>query len=139
MEDGTKLVYKCSKICRCNFPARIHHQEQLAALVESLLRFFIIDMHPQTARDLKETLITGAYDKKAQPNYVRNNEEMHQSRSTNKYNHEAWINDSSVQVQTMQNADERESEEIWWKHNPTRSYMKMRKHMKVELLWELHL
>ncbi|MED6186965.1 hypothetical protein PIB30_071855 [Stylosanthes scabra] len=58
MEDGTKLVYKCSKICRCNLPARIHHQEQLAALVESLLRFFIIDIQAQTARDLKETLIT---------------------------------------------------------------------------------
>ncbi|MED6146069.1 hypothetical protein PIB30_031085 [Stylosanthes scabra] len=58
MEEGTKLVYKCSRICRCNFPARIHHQEQLAALVESLIRFFIIDMQAQMARDLKDTLIT---------------------------------------------------------------------------------
>ncbi|XP_015950574.1 probable LRR receptor-like serine/threonine-protein kinase At1g51810 [Arachis duranensis] len=57
MEEGTKLVYKCSKIHKLNFPARIRYQEQLVALVESLVRFFIIDMQAQTARDLKETLM----------------------------------------------------------------------------------
>ncbi|KAL4338321.1 hypothetical protein HN51_048475 [Arachis hypogaea] len=57
MEEGTKLVYKCSKIHKLNFPARIRYQEQLVALVESLVRFFIIDMQAQNARDLKETLM----------------------------------------------------------------------------------
>ncbi|MED6146066.1 hypothetical protein PIB30_031082 [Stylosanthes scabra] len=57
MEEGTKLVYKCCRIHYLNYPARIRHQEQLGALVESLVRFFIIDMQAQTARDLKETLL----------------------------------------------------------------------------------
>ncbi|MED6126027.1 hypothetical protein PIB30_074432 [Stylosanthes scabra] len=57
MEEGTKLVYKCSRIHYLNYPARIRHQEQLVALVESLVRFFMIDMQAQTARDLKETLL----------------------------------------------------------------------------------
>ncbi|MED6122605.1 hypothetical protein PIB30_037096 [Stylosanthes scabra] len=57
MEEGTKLVYKCSKIHKLNLLARIRYQEQLVALVESLVRFFMIDMQAQTARDLKETLL----------------------------------------------------------------------------------
>ncbi|RYR27201.1 hypothetical protein Ahy_B02g061540 isoform A [Arachis hypogaea] len=57
MEQGTKLVYKCSKIRKLNFIARIRYQEQLVALVESLVKFFMIDLQAQTARDLKETLL----------------------------------------------------------------------------------
>ena len=56
MEEGKELVYKCSKIHRLNIRARIRYQEQLVALGESLLRFFMIDMQAQTARDSKETL-----------------------------------------------------------------------------------
>ena len=57
MEEGTKLVCKGSKIHKLNFPARIRYQEELAELIESLVRFFMIDMQAQTARDLKETLL----------------------------------------------------------------------------------
>ena len=57
MEEGTKLVYKCSKIHKLNIYARLRYQHQLVALAESLVRFFIIDMQAQSARDLKETLL----------------------------------------------------------------------------------
>ncbi|TKY63639.1 NAD(P)H dehydrogenase (quinone) FQR1 [Spatholobus suberectus] len=57
MEEGTKLVCKCSHIHRLNYVARVRYQEQLEAFVDSLVRFFIIDMQAQTARDQKESLL----------------------------------------------------------------------------------
>ncbi|XP_025623019.1 BAG-associated GRAM protein 1 isoform X6 [Arachis hypogaea] len=57
MEDGTKLVYKCSKIHKLNLPAKIYCQKQLEELERCLSRFFSIDMQAQILRDLKETLI----------------------------------------------------------------------------------
>ncbi|XP_020965928.1 exocyst complex component EXO70A1 isoform X3 [Arachis ipaensis] len=57
MEEGTKLVYRCSKIHRLNFLARIQYQDELAKLVVSLERFFRFDVPAQTSRDTKETLL----------------------------------------------------------------------------------
>ena len=57
MIEGTKLVYKCSKISKYNFPARIRYQDELAKLVVSLERFLRFDMQVQTTRDSKETLL----------------------------------------------------------------------------------
>ncbi|RYQ83980.1 hypothetical protein Ahy_B10g102872 isoform A [Arachis hypogaea] len=57
MEDGTKLVYKCSKIHKLNLPAKIYCQKQLEELEWCLSRFFSIDMQAQILRDLKETLL----------------------------------------------------------------------------------
>lgn len=57
MEEGTKLVCKCSKIHRLNYLARARYQDQLVALLTSLVRFVIIEMQAQTARDQKETLL----------------------------------------------------------------------------------
>ncbi|KAK7382157.1 hypothetical protein VNO80_00888 [Phaseolus coccineus] len=57
MEDGTKLVCKCSQIHRLNYVARARYQDKLEALVDSLVRFFIVDMQAQSARDQKETLL----------------------------------------------------------------------------------
>ncbi|KAJ1377660.1 Serine-threonine/tyrosine-protein kinase, catalytic domain [Sesbania bispinosa] len=57
MEEGTNLVSKCAKIHRLNFMARARYQERLEALMDSLVRFFIIDMQAQATRDQKETLL----------------------------------------------------------------------------------
>ncbi|KAJ1424925.1 hypothetical protein SESBI_11319 [Sesbania bispinosa] len=58
MEEGTNLVSKCSKIHRLNFKARARYQERLEALMDSLARFFTIDMQAHISRDQKETLFT---------------------------------------------------------------------------------
>ncbi|KAK7349580.1 hypothetical protein VNO77_07050 [Canavalia gladiata] len=57
MEEGTKLVSKCSKIHWLNYVAKVRYQERLDSLANSLAKFFIIDMQAQTARDQKETLL----------------------------------------------------------------------------------
>lgn len=56
MENGAKLVSKCSEIHKLDFVTKIRYQSKLEALEDSLTKFFVIDLAAQTARDQKETL-----------------------------------------------------------------------------------
>ena len=56
MDDGTKLVYDCSKVHRLNCVSMCRYQAQLRTLEDWLLKHFSVVMIAQMARDQKEQL-----------------------------------------------------------------------------------
>ncbi|XP_054782619.1 uncharacterized protein LOC129289885 [Prosopis cineraria] len=57
LEDGTKLVSKCSKIGSWNFPKQCHYKEKLMELDNKILKFHNLHMQAHMARDQKKTLL----------------------------------------------------------------------------------
>lgn len=57
MEDGKKLVFKCSRIGRWNLLKRSRYKEKLTELDNSLLRFHSLHMQAHMARDVKCSLL----------------------------------------------------------------------------------
>lgn len=57
INQGQKLVEKCSKIQKWNFYKRSYHTQKLRGLMKSLERFCSINIQAQQIRDIKETLI----------------------------------------------------------------------------------
>ncbi|XP_054782493.1 uncharacterized protein LOC129289764 [Prosopis cineraria] len=57
LEDGTKLVSKCSKIRSWDIPKLYRHKEKLMELENKILRFHSLHLQAHMARDQKQTLL----------------------------------------------------------------------------------
>ncbi|KAK4267725.1 hypothetical protein QN277_024467 [Acacia crassicarpa] len=57
LEDGTKLVSKCSKIPRWNFLKQGRYREKLVELDNKILRFHNLYLQAHMGRDQKQTLL----------------------------------------------------------------------------------
>ncbi|KAL5133132.1 putative disease resistance protein [Glycine soja] len=57
MEEGTQLVFECSKIRWLHFVTRACYKDKLDQFSDELVKLFAIDMQAQMARDRKETLL----------------------------------------------------------------------------------
>nr|KYP32313.1 putative disease resistance protein At5g66910 family [Cajanus cajan] len=89
MEEGTKLVCKCSTVGRLDYVGRVRYQNQIEELSNWLMRFFVIDLQAQMARDLKETLrrVSGAAASS-----------LHESHVNSSTKAQSLVNDSAEQV-----------------------------------------